>query len=489
MIGMVTLALQDLKSLFDRNSLLHRKFIVDEIKKVTDTICSNLTNANSQFSDVKTQFNETQLKIAETAKNAKTDLTTVESQFNRKQTELETKITTNDKILRGIVAKMQDLNRENLQKLNADIQNHISSFNTFKGEYDKTTQLQADNHTILHKIVDTNRQVFDAEVIKINEQHQELAKTQNKHKAEMDAEFQKANQTITDNHNYVNNNYVSNLKMNENNQGIESKIVNANSKIDTNKTLISSHIEDTKNHFNTTNKALAAVKKQLDENIDNVKKMERNIDQNARSTIDKINTVYSDMETKNSSMAENLTKFTLQKISEANQTNTRYTDVKIQEYADNLKVKLTATDKTIDYLSLKANDTSILDGKISEFLRDINNRFVKVYETIEKAGEQEQIMNNVKQMIDASKFNPAPYDLDIKRCRDDIQGLQFTLTDIYNTSSKNITTMQGIQNQFDELNAKMIDLTNLITGLIRNDKPTKNIQSSVDDSLEIVDEL
>jgi hypothetical protein len=224
MIGMVTLALQDLKSLFDRNSLLHRKFIVDEIKKVTDTICSNLTNANSQFSDVKTQFNETQLKIAETAKNAKTDLTTVESQFNRKQTELETKITTNDKILRGIVAKMQDLNRENLQKLNADIQNHISSFNTFKGEYDKTTQLQADNHTILHKIVDTNRQVFDAEVIKINEQHQELAKTQNKHKAEMDAEFQKANQTITDNHNYVNNNYVSNLKMNETTKGLKAKL-------------------------------------------------------------------------------------------------------------------------------------------------------------------------------------------------------------------------------------------------------------------------
>lgn len=488
MLGVLTLALQDLKGIFDRSSLLHRKFTMDEIKKVQDVVDVNLSNAKSQFENVNVKFNEVQTNINETAKTAKTDLQTVETNVNKKQSELEAKITVNDKVLRSIVAKMQELNQTNLQKLATDIKTNADTFVSFKADYMKAEDSQNSTIADLKKTIDANRQSSDTELSQVNQHLQNTDINLTKHKEATETQFKTTNETIQANHTQITTNYVTNANLNEIENTINQKIANANVKIDTNKTLTNSHIEDTKNNFLNTNKAITSLKKHLDENVENVRKTEKTIDTNARSFTDKINDVYSVMETRINETNGNLTKYTNTQISEANQKCENHTVAKIEEFRLNLNTKIIAMDKTIDYLSLKANDTSILDGKISEFLRDINNRFNKVYETMDKAGEKEEIISNVKLMIDASKFDPAPFELEFKKCRDDIQGLQFTLTDIYKTSSKNITTMQGIQNQFDELNAKMIDLTNMITGLIRKDDVKDNIVVA-DNSLEIIDEL
>lgn len=479
MLGKLTLALQEMKQLSDRSFALARKFTTDESK----TLASSVTTLKADLAKLR----ESDLKSVEDLKTltetykalAETNLAVEAKKAADKSTELNTKIETESKIIKSIIAKIENHNKDNLAKINKEIALNYKTYIDYieandKDKQDLSTSIKANQATInQHKIESQN------EHSQIQDRFTKMDTVINANKNVVDIEIKALQAQATAFQETVKSTYLSLQDFNEftaNNDRFVKLLRDSDANL---KNTIDANATEFKNSILTTNKAVALLKQNITEASDHSKKLEKALDSQAMNIQQKLQQLN---DTVNNEVAVKLEKLITSTKAESEAQEKRihnYFNGRFDASAQDLEAKLTVYRRDIDYLSLKADQHLILNRKIDEFLADINNRFSKVYDQIEKSGEREKIIEDVRLMINSAKYNATPLENDVTAQKREIEHLKFTLMDVVKNTSTNVLSLQTLKSEVAEINSKMNDVMSMVAGMVKS-----NIQKSNSDNIE-----
>lgn len=478
MIGKLTLALQEMKQLSDRSFALARKFTTDETKTIISSIATLKTDLEKLRQIDLTTITDLKLLTETNKALAESNLATESKKFLDKTTELNSKIDLENKLIKAIIAKIESHNKENLIKLNKDVSANLKTYTDYVEYNDKDKQ--EIRNTIKSNLACINQNKIESknEYDQIQTRFHELDKIIDSNKNLSNTQISTLQTDLNTFQEEVKLTYCTTKSFNEflSNNAVSLKLLQD---VDTNlKNTIEFNATEFKNSLSTTNKAVSLLNHNLSETSDHTKKLERAIDIQATNIQQKLHQLN---DTVNNEVAVKLEKLTISTKSEfeARQKQIKeHIEKSIETVTNATEAKLNTYRKDIDYLSLKADQHLILNRKIDEFLTDINSRFAKVYEQIEKSGEREKIIEDVRLMITASKYNATPLENDVTAQKREIEHIKMSLVDVVKTASGSVISLQTLKSEVAEINSKMNDVMSMVAGMIKS-----NIQKSNTDNI------